>query len=130
MIYIILSNNPSLQEIISMNLPCLTSGAFGPPGGLGCCLFWGDGSVVVDLLFIVNPILGVCNCSMFCCTSLYVHSSIAIIFMVKRELIALLSLSLWCVVIFVWLFLAVPCVCLQFVLVVFPDHTHLLFSIM
>ena len=26
-----------------------------------------------------------------------------------------------------WLFLAVPWVCLQFVIVVFPDHTHLLF---
>ena len=27
----------------------------------------------------------------------------------------------------VWLFLAVPWVCLWFVIVVFPDHTHLLF---
>ena len=27
----------------------------------------------------------------------------------------------------VWLFLAVPRVCLQFVIVVFPNHTHLLF---
>ena len=26
-----------------------------------------------------------------------------------------------------WLFLAVPWVCLQLVIVVFPDHTHLLF---
>ena len=26
-----------------------------------------------------------------------------------------------------WLFLAVPWVCLQIVIVVFPDHTHLLF---
>ena len=26
----------------------------------------------------------------------------------------------------VWLFLTVPRVCLQFVIVVFPDHTHLL----
>ena len=26
-----------------------------------------------------------------------------------------------------WLFLAMPWVCLQFVIVVFPDHTHLLF---
>ena len=38
----------------------------------------------------------------------------------KRELIALLSLSSWCLVIVVWLFLAVSCVCLQFVIVVFP----------
>ena len=43
------------------------------PGGLGCCPFLGDGSVVVDFLFIVTPIVGVCNCSMFCCTLLYVH---------------------------------------------------------
>ena len=28
-----------------------------------------------------------------------------------------------------WLFMAVPRVCLQFVAVVFPDHTHLLFFI-
>ena len=26
-----------------------------------------------------------------------------------------------------WLFLMMPSVCLQFVIVVFPDHTHLLF---
>ena len=26
------------------------------PGGLGCCPFWGSGSVVVDLLFGVLPI--------------------------------------------------------------------------
>ena len=62
---------------------------------------------------------------MFCCTLLYVHSSFAIILMEKRELDALLSLSSWCPVILVWFFLAVPWVCLQFV--VFPDHTHLLF---
>ena len=36
-----------------------------------------------------------CNCSMFYCTLLYVHSSIAIILMGKRELIALLNLSSW-----------------------------------
>ena len=32
-------------------------------------------------------------------------------------------------VIVVWQFLAVRGVCLQFVLVVFPDHTHLLFTV-
>ena len=37
--------------------------------------------------------MGVCNWSMFCCTLLNVHSSIAIILMGKRELVALLSLS-------------------------------------
>ena len=71
--------------------------------------------------------MGVCNCSMFCCTLLYVHSSTAIILMGKRELIALLNLSSWCFVMVVRLFLAVPRGCLQFVIVVFPDHTHLLF---
>ena len=45
----------------------------------------------------------------------------------KRELVALLSSSSWCLVIVVWLSLAVPWASLQFVIVVFPDHTHLLF---
>ena len=54
-------------------------------------------------------------------------SSIAIILMEKRELIALLNLSSWCLVVVERLFLAVPRGCLQFVIVVFPDHTHLIF---
>ena len=45
----------------------------------------------------------------------------------KRELIALLNLSSWCLVMVERLFLAVPGDCLRFVIVVFPDHTHLLF---
>ena len=45
-----------------------------------------------------------------------------------RELIALLNLSSWCLVMVERIFLAVPRGCLQFVIVVFPDHTHLLFS--
>ena len=40
----------------------------------------------------------------------------------------LLFLSSWCLVIVVWLFLMAPLVCLQFVIVVFPDHIHLPFS--
>ena len=84
---------------------------------------------------------------MFCCTLLCVrssiaiilmgkrelvtllkpHSSIIIILMGKRELIALLNLSSWCLVVVERLFLAVPQGCLRFVIVVFPDHTHLLF---
>ena len=59
---------------------------------------------------------------------LYVHSSIAITLMGKRELVALLSLSFWCLVMVERLFLAVPWGCLRFVIVVIPDHTHLLFS--
>ena len=64
---------------------------------------------------------------MFCCTLLYVHSSIAINLMGKRELVALLNLSSWCLVMVERLFLPVPQDCLRFVIVVFPDHTHLLF---
>ena len=64
---------------------------------------------------------------MFCCMLLYVHFSIAIILMGKRELIALLNLSSWCLVMVERLFLTVPRGCLQFVIVVFPDHTHLIF---
>ena len=64
---------------------------------------------------------------MFCCLILYVHSSSAIILMGKRELVALLDLSSWCLVMVERLFLAVPQGCLRFVIVVFPDHTHLLF---
>ena len=68
--------------------------------------------------------VGVCNCSMFCCTLLYVYSSIAIILLGKRELVGLLNLSSWCLVMVKRIFLAVPWVCLRFVIVVFPDHTH------
>ena len=45
----------------------------------------------------------------------------------KGKLDALLSLSSWCLLTVVWLFLAVPWICLQFVTVIFADHTHLLF---
>ena len=38
-------------------------------------------------------------------------------------------LSSWCMVIVVWLFLAVPWVCLQFEIAVFSDHIHLLFTV-
>ena len=65
--------------------------------------------VLLLLMFclIVTLIVGVCNCSMFCCTILYVHSSIAIFLMGKRELVAFLNLSSWCLVMVEW-FLAVP----------------------
>ena len=48
-----------------------------------------------------------------------IHSSFAIILMEKRGMVTLLSLSFWCLVMVVWLFLAVPCVCLRFVIVFF-----------
>ena len=70
--------------------------------------------------------MGVCNCSLFCCTLLCVHSSVAIILTGKRELVAMLNLSSWCLVMVERLFLTVPWGCLRFVIVVFPDQPHLL----
>ena len=84
-------------------------GAFGPPQWLGLLSVLRRGSVVVDFLFIVTPIVGVCGCSMYYCVLLYVHSSIAIILMGKRGLVALLDLSSWCLVVLGRLFLAVVC---------------------
>ena len=66
---------------------------------------------------------------MFCCVLLYVHPSIAIILMGKRELVNLLNVSPWCLLMVELLFHAVPWGCLQFVIMVIPDHTHLLFFI-
>ena len=63
---------------------------------------------------------------MFCYMLLYVHSSIAIILMGKRELVALLNLSSWCLVMVERLFLAMLQGCLRFVIGVFPDHTRYL----
>ena len=42
------------------------------------------------------------------------------------ELVALLCFSSLCLMIVVLLFLTIPWVCLQFVIVAFLDHTHLL----
>ena len=95
-----------------------------PPGAWAAVRSKAGGSVVVVSLLIVTHIVGFCNCSMFCCVLLYVHSSFAIILMGKRELVVLLSLSSWCLVIGVWLFLPMQWVCLQFAIVVFPAHSH------
>ena len=59
-------------------------------------------------------------------------SSFAITLKRRMELIALLLLSYGCLVTVnvLWLLLTVPCVGLQCVIVVFPDHTHLLFQSM
>ena len=46
----------------------------------------------------------------------------------KRELVALLNVSSWCLVMVEWLFLVVPWGCLWFVIVVFPDHYSLTIS--
>ena len=63
---------------------------------------------------------------MFWCTLLYVHSSFAINLIGNRELVALISVSYRCLMVVVWIFLAASWVCLQFLIVIFPDHTHLL----
>ena len=49
----------------------------------------------------------------------------------KRKLVALQLMSYRCIVTInvPWLFLATPWVGLKCVIVVFPDHTHLLFAI-
>ena len=78
-----------------------------------------------DSLLIVTPVVGFCGCSMFCCVLLCVNFGFAIILMGKRE-------RAGCFAWFVFLvfrgccmdLLAVSSVCLQFVIVVFPDHTH------
>ena len=77
--------------------------------------------------------MGILCLSLFCKNALLcVHSSFAIILKKKRKLVALLRilLSYRCIVTInvLWLFLMVPSVGLQCVLVVFPDHTHLLFA--
>ena len=55
------------------------------------------------------------------------HSNFAIILKRKGKLVALLLLSYRCIVTLsvLWLFLTVPWVGLQCVIVVFPDQTHL-----
>ena len=84
---------------------------------LTCCLlFFPLWESVIFLCFVVR-----------CFT--YVHSSFAIILMGKTELVTWLSLSSLCLVIVVWLFLVVPSVCLQFVIMVFPDHTHCFYKL-
>ena len=61
---------------------------------------------------------------------LCVYSIFAIILKRKRKLVALLLSSNRCFVTknVLWLFLAEQCVGLHYVIVVFPDHTHLRFS--
>ena len=66
---------------------------------------------------------------MFCWVWLCMFPSFAIILMGKSYMVALPCLSSWCPfsVIALWLFLMVPCVGPHGEIVVFPDHTYLLF---
>ena len=68
---------------------------------------------------------------LFCYALLCVYSSFTIIMKRNRKLVVSLLLSYRCIVtiIIMSLFLTVPWVGLQRVVVVFPDHTHLLFML-
>ena len=79
-----------------------------------CVCVWGGG--------------GVLSLSLFYYALLCVLSSFAILLNRKKELSALLLLSNGCLVTVnvLWLFLRLSCAGLQCVIVVFPDHTHLL----
>ena len=76
------------------------------------------------LLFV-----GVLCLSLFCYALFCVHSSFEIILKMNRNLVALLFLSYRCIATInvLRLFLMVSWVFLQCVIVVFPDHTNLLF---
>ena len=88
--------------------------------------------MVIDSLFIVSPIVRVMClfCVLLCSALLCVLSSFSTILNGKRELVALLCFSSWCLVtvILVWLFLTVKWVGLQCVIVVFPDHIYFFFG--
>ena len=59
------------------------------------------------------------------------HSSFAIILKRMRKPVVFQFLSYSCIVTInvLWAFLTVPWVGLQYVIVVFPDHTYLLFTL-
>ena len=69
--------------------------------------------------------MGFCNYSIFCCALLCVHSSFAIISMWKRDLVALLCFSSWCLVIAVWLFLAMQRVIILTIFNEFFQECHI-----
>ena len=71
--------------------------------------------------------MGVCNCSMFCCALLCVHSGNAIVLVGGGRAGCFAWFVFLVSVVVGRLFLAVPLGCLRFVVVVFPDHTRLLF---
>ena len=50
--------------------------------------------------------MGVCDCSMLCCALLNVYSGFAVVLMWRGQLVALLGLSSWCLMMVVWLILA------------------------
>ena len=83
----------------------------------------------IHCLLVVNAPIEFCVWFLFCYAVFSVLSSFVIILMGKRELAALLQFSSRCLVTvgFLWLFLTVRKIGLQCVIVIFTDHTHLLF---
>ena len=81
--------------------------------------------------WFVAPIMGVMRLFNVLFYRVLCLSSIAIILMGKVDLVALLCLPSWFFVTVdvLWLFLAVPWIGLQCVIMVFPHHTHLLFLV-
>ena len=73
--------------------------------------------------------VGVLCLALFCYALLCVHSKFAIILKRKRKLVTLLLLPYRCIVTInvLLLVLVVPWVVLQYVIVVFPDHTNKLY---
>ena len=101
------------------------------PGGLGCCPLYGCSSVVVDLLFNVLPI--VCGRSvlvfvLLCFTLCALEFCNHLEEEEKAGCFAIIVYRCIVTIIVMWLFLTVPLVGLQYVIVVFPDHTHFLFE--
>ena len=70
--------------------------------------------------------VGVLCLSLFCYALLCVPFSFAIMLKRWRNLVALILLSYRCIVTInvLWLIRTLPCVGLQCVINVFPDHTH------
>ena len=88
--------------------------------------------LLITGVLITILVVGVLCLSLFCYAILCVHSSFTIILKRKRKLVAMLLSSYRCIVTInvMRLFPTLPWVGLQNVIVVFPDHTHLLFVYM
>ena len=86
--------------------------------------------LLIYCFMYLSLFVGVLCWPLFWFALLNVLSNYAIILTRKRELDASLLLSFGCLVTVnvLWLFLKVPWVGLQFLIVVIPDHTHFLCS--
>ena len=88
------------------------------------CITFVRNCVMEATTMIAASLVGFCVCSTFC------HFMVFLVWQLsswggEERVRCLRCLSSCCVVIIVLLFLTVPWVDLQFVIVVFPDHTHL-----